>query len=245
LNSDPTKGYIWFAKDSKKIYYSDGENFLSMGGNSGVYYSKSDITEGDESTDRIDFNYKILDIVGNEAVTDGNYKIPNTDDLIINEYTKAFYRVESVIKGPSNLLDNTIIKTVKIAIAGGGGGIAGGGLSRFIFKDLDDGSTTKYFRSDAKEAILKFNLSSTILEGNSIIEMTYFVGTKEVFKNIEVQNFGDFSFDIAPYLSTMSKAAANIVKIKAIDIFGSVKEFYYSVYVLELLLNSEITNNIL
>ena len=42
---DPAKGYVWFATDSKKIYYSDGEAFLSMGGNSNIYYGIMDLID--------------------------------------------------------------------------------------------------------------------------------------------------------------------------------------------------------
>ena len=75
-----------------------------------------------------------------------------------------------------NLLENTIIGTEKIAVAGGGGSGGGGGSTVFKFKDLDDGSTTKYFTLDAKEAKLKFNISSTIMTDNGIVEMVIYVG---------------------------------------------------------------------
>ena len=244
-NSEPTKGCLWFAKDSKKIYYSDGESFLSMGGNSGVYYSKADIVGEDTSTDRKDFDFKILDIDGNEAVTDGNYKIPNVDDLILNEYTKSFYRVVRVIKDEVNLLENTIIGTEKIAVAGGGGSGGGGGSTVFKFKDLDDGSTTKYFTLDAKEAKLKFNISSTIMTDNGIVEMVIYVGQNEVYRNIDFQEFQDFEFNLLPYIPNMSKTQATAVRIKVNDLFGTEKNFYYYINVLELVLSTDITDTIL
>jgi hypothetical protein len=49
LSQDPTKGYLWFATDSKKIYYSDGKSFLSMGGNTGIYYGSKIIPEDVDS----------------------------------------------------------------------------------------------------------------------------------------------------------------------------------------------------
>jgi hypothetical protein len=40
LSSNPYNGYMWFAVDTKKIYYSNGEEFLPMGGNSSIFYGK-------------------------------------------------------------------------------------------------------------------------------------------------------------------------------------------------------------
>ena len=36
--SRPLPGYLWFALDTRKIYYSDGEDFISMGGNSSIFF---------------------------------------------------------------------------------------------------------------------------------------------------------------------------------------------------------------
>lgn len=36
--SEPINGAVYFATDTRKIYYSDGSSFISMGGNSGIYY---------------------------------------------------------------------------------------------------------------------------------------------------------------------------------------------------------------
>ena len=38
LKQEPREGWVWFATDSKKIYYSDGNVHLPMGGNSSVFY---------------------------------------------------------------------------------------------------------------------------------------------------------------------------------------------------------------
>jgi hypothetical protein len=44
LKQVPQPGYVWFATDTKKIYYSDNNSFLSMGGNTGIYYGKKQLT---------------------------------------------------------------------------------------------------------------------------------------------------------------------------------------------------------
>ena len=80
---EPSEGYVWFATDTKKIYYSNGESFLSMGGNSSIFYGIMDlIDEPDEG--QTEFQFTIFDIEGNSEITDGNYIIPNKNDLILN-----------------------------------------------------------------------------------------------------------------------------------------------------------------
>lgn len=66
LNSTPTAGYVWFATDTKKIYYSDGDAFLSMGGNTGIYYGALDTSEAEE--DQEGFEFLLEHIEGNENV---------------------------------------------------------------------------------------------------------------------------------------------------------------------------------
>ena len=122
---EPSKGYVWFATDTKKIYYSDGESFLSMGGNSSIFYGIMDlIDEPDEG--QTEFQFTLFDIEGNDEVTDGNYIIPNKNDLILNMgNTKpdgCFYRVME-IEGEG---ESIIIHTTKLTIAGGGGGTSSG-----------------------------------------------------------------------------------------------------------------------
>ena len=45
LATTPQKGYVYFAIDTRKIYYSDGESFLPMGGNTGVWYGTMEYGE--------------------------------------------------------------------------------------------------------------------------------------------------------------------------------------------------------
>jgi len=50
LSQVPQKGYVFFALDTKKIYYGDGESFLPMGGNTGVWYGKMEYAETPEES---------------------------------------------------------------------------------------------------------------------------------------------------------------------------------------------------
>jgi hypothetical protein len=45
LSQIPTKGYVFFAIDTRKIYYGNGEDFLPMGGNTGVWYGTMEYGE--------------------------------------------------------------------------------------------------------------------------------------------------------------------------------------------------------
>ena len=44
---EPKAGMVWFATDTRKIYYSNGEELLLMGGSSGVFYGNFDTTVND------------------------------------------------------------------------------------------------------------------------------------------------------------------------------------------------------
>jgi hypothetical protein len=129
LEQEPMAGCVWFATDTKRIYYSDGESFLSMGGNTGIYYGKMKLEEEPDS-DEVDFDFSVADIVGNDSVTDGNYKVPNKDDLILNE-DGCFYKVVNIV----DINGTIIIKTEKLTIAGSGGGSIGGASTNLAISD--------------------------------------------------------------------------------------------------------------
>ena len=184
LNSNPREGYVWFATDTKKIYYSDGKSFLSMGGNTGIYYGNMELT-GNEDTDQDEFEFLLNDIDGNESNTDVSYKRPNIDDLILNIPDGCFYRV-------INVLDNStkfIGQRLTIAGSGGGGGGSGGGASSTVLKivDADNEGFRKYFTQDATEAKLRFTVSATPqMPDNGITLITYKIaGQSEVITNTD------------------------------------------------------------
>ena len=238
LNSNPEAGKLYFAIDTKKIYLADNEDFLPMGGNSGIYYGNMTL-DYEPDTDQENFEFALNEIDGNQ--------IPNKDDLILN-VDGCFYRVFS-----NERLDdegNIIIDAKKLTVAGSGGGGGGGtgpgpGISRITIRDLDN-SAQKYYTADVSEAILRFNVTSTLLEGNSIIAMTYKLGTATVLKeDLDVQAFGDFEFDLMPYFSKLSKSTTNTITITVEDLAGQRKSYSYYIDVVELALESKLDNNIL
>jgi len=51
FNEPPDEGKVWFAIDTHKIYYSDGNEFILMGGgNTGIFYASFDSSELGDNT---------------------------------------------------------------------------------------------------------------------------------------------------------------------------------------------------
>ena len=236
LNSEPVQGKVYFATDTKKIYYSDGTDFLPMGGNSGIYYGNM-VLEEEPDSDQTDFTFKIIDIEGNQ--------IPNIDDLILNIPDGCFYRVVGYGFDES---EEQTIETTKLTIAGsgsGGGGGGGGGItSRLTIKDLD-GSNTKYFTADTTEAKLRFSVVSTLLEGNGIVSMTYSIGNVAQIVDTDYHDFGEFEFNLLPYIPNLSTSVQTTITIRVEDVYGTLKTFSYYVNIIELTLESKLKDNIL
>ena len=244
LAQTPTFGHVWFAKDTKKIYYSDGNSFLSMGGNTGVYYGIKEIPENVD-TDQVDFIFSLSEIDGNDKVTDGVYKIPNTDDLILNIPDGCFYRVSSVQKSDISVE----IMTTRLTIAGsggGGGGTIGPAAGRVIIEDVE-GTSTKYFTKDIDEAKLRFKITNPILtENNGIAKITYNIGNLDPIIDSDYKDFGIVEFDILPYLADMEKSSTyTTIAIQAEDLYGTRKTFYYYINVVNLSIRSNIKDAIL
>lgn len=203
-SQDPAKGYVWFATDSKKIYYSDGEAFLSMGGNSNIYYGIMDLIDTPDENQK-EFQFTVFDIEGNDEVTDGNYIIPNVDDLILNMgKTKpdgCFYRVKD-IEGSG---DETIIYTTKLTLAGGGSasGPSGPGSNSgsLDFTRITPSTVNCLYKQDFN---LEFQIDAYDSDGERTGNGTYTVtinGKANVLSGT-VYNGKVTSMNIGPYLST-------------------------------------------
>ena len=52
---EPKAGMVWFAIDTRKIYYSNGEELLLMGGSSGIFYGNFDTTAMSDNDTQFDF----------------------------------------------------------------------------------------------------------------------------------------------------------------------------------------------
>ena len=194
LSQTPQKGYVYFALDTKKIFYSDGESFLPMGGNTGVWYGKMIYSETPDESQK-EFDFVPDQIEGNEDVTDGKYNIPNKDDLIFNTPDGCFYRVQEV----DGSAGTPILHCLKLTVAGGGGGSGGGStgsgsmviarLGNDIINTLKGNPCYIQFTYSAVDAAgQETGLGQASLQVNGALKTTFSVS----------QGYNEF--DVSPYL---------------------------------------------
>ena len=236
-SKEPIEGYVYFATDTKKIYLGQDDNFLPMGGNSGVYYGDRIITDEEDSSGITVFTFTFDDIEGDV--------IPSVDDLILNIPDGCFYRVVEV-----NTIGSTTITAERLTIAGGGGG--GSGSSKPVINDVDKGAT-KYFVADQEKMEFSFYCTSQQPVANRIETVQYYLGTNLIYTDTKTYDFGEnITFDISPYLNLVSTSTQNTLGVKVTDVYGNEsnrKSFYF--YVIELKLESDfdeiylLENNIL
>lgn len=120
------EGKVYFAIDTRKIYYDNGEKLIPMGGNSGVFYANKDATVEITSFSPEDFdNYNASSFVG-----------PSVDDLVLNLKDGCFYRVTEVAETE----DTKIYMVLKLTVAGSGDGSSS--LAKSISLLVNTGSTT-------------------------------------------------------------------------------------------------------
>lgn len=195
LSQTPQKGYVYFALDTKKIFYSDGESFLPMGGNTGVWYGKMIYAETPDESQK-EFDFVPDQIEGNEDVTDGKYNIPNKDDLIFNTPDGCFYRVQEV--------DGTgtapILHCLKLTVAGGGGSGGGGGStgsgSMVIARLGSDVINTLKGNS----CFIKFTYSALDAAGQETGQGQASLQVNGALKTTFAVSQGYNEFDVSPYL---------------------------------------------
>lgn len=107
---EPVNGFVYFTTDTHKIFVGHEGDYMAMGGTSGVYYGRRQLTDDERYGNDVLFNFYPDDI---DSTT-----IPTIDDLILNIPDGGFYRV----------LDSSpaVIETQRLMIAGGGGGTGNG-----------------------------------------------------------------------------------------------------------------------
>lgn len=187
---EPKAGMVWFATDTRKIYYSNGEELLLMGGSSGVFYGNFDTTAMSDNDTQFDFE------PSEETIEHYDTNKPQSDDLILNQFDHCFYRVAEI--------DVTIpsIIVTKLTIAGSGGGSGGS----------DDPN-----RGSAKVTIVGGNTIS-VLKGHSCIlsfdveckdnagqnttgsSVSWFINRKPNSVYTMPVETGHYEIDIGPYL---------------------------------------------
>ena len=224
----PILGYLWFALDTRKIYYSDGKDFISMGGNSSVFFGTLTWPEDNPpDSDQIDFSFTPADIEGNA--------VPNINDLILN-IDGCFYRVMNVAGTGANL----VIQARKLTIAGSGS--SGGGGTGPIASNIVITAASKFFLETEKNPVYTFEVHSNIETGNKINKITYTIGTK-TFVDYSVHDFGEISLDLKEYFNTISENGTTFSFIVE-DMMGSRKtSATFNLIKVKLSLEADQTNN--
>lgn len=197
--NDVIDGYLYFATDSRKIYLGENNEYLSMGGNSGVYYGNREPLEGEEDLESTEFNFIIsLEIEGDT--------VPNVDDLILNTPDKSFYRVRQVFAEDDYLIGE------KLAIAGGSGSGGSGsvtpGMARPTIQNLQ--SNMKYYSASKPETMkIVFQGSSLSAENNYIDHVEYQLGSTPIIDYTQYQFGEDIVFDFSKYIDQLNTSGGN------------------------------------
>ncbi len=225
---DPVDGCVYFTTDSKKIYLGTSEQYLSMGGNSGIYYGQKVIepdNSGNTPDPNVTFNYPI-DIEGDT--------IPMVDDLILN-VDGCFYRVKSVT---DNMVDTTRL-TLQGTGTGGSGG--GGGSISGTFSITASGGSTKYFSVNATTANISFIGYSSDPENYISKVQVYLTSTDNdplyTRENLMWQMSKVHPIDLARYLHNFNEYGKKII-LRVEDKYGVGREISYTIYTINLQISS-------
>jgi len=95
-------------------------------------------------------------------------------------------------------VNNGIVKTFKLTIAGsgsGGGGGGGGGSATTSVITIVAPVSTKYFLETEKNPSFSFEVHSNIETGNKVSKITYTIGSK-TFIDDELHDFGTITFNL-------------------------------------------------
>lgn len=204
LSNNPIDGGIWFATDTRKIYYSDGSNFISMGGNSGVYYGQMVLSETPDDG-QTEFDFVPEDIEGNENVLDDNYIIPNENDLIFNTPDNSFYRVLDVFEDTNHAI---IIHTKLLTVAGGGGGGSqggGGSSSNTGIMRFDRITQSSITVLQGAPCLLGFRFSAVDASGDATGNGTATITVNGIRRATQSVTQGENYIDVSQYLDADSQ----------------------------------------
>ena len=204
----PIKGFVYFATDSQKIYYGNDNEYIPMGGTSGIYYANKTFTDADIAYP----TFSIEDFESGE--------LPKADDLVINvggnELYNGFYKV-------TEILSEEQISASYLPVGGGGTGGSGGGTS--------SGSATigYIFPEQAADSVLakenyeiEYELKAQDANGDPVINSgtaRWYVNRKLVKEETVYPGINKFKLD--PYLDASLKTNDVSVTI-SIDTGGTI-----------------------
>lgn len=222
-------GFVYFTTDTKKIYCGFQNQYLLMGGTSGVYYGQRIFSEDETDTEETLFVFTTSEIEGSET--------PNVDDLILNTPDGGFYRVRNVY--------NDEITAERLAIAGGGGGGPvgpGGNTTRPAITDTERGD--RYFSTASPETMkLQFYCTSQSAENNYIDEIHYTIGTETFVMKGPYQFTEIISLDLSKHMNKFSTSRQNSVSIVVYDAYGNTSQKkLFTFYLIELTLETDFSS---
>lgn len=184
--------------DTKKVYIPNGNEFIPMGGNSGIYYGTMTLTDT-PNEGQVNFDFTAYDIEGNDGSSE-NANLPNVDDLILN-HDGCFYRVlELVGKGY-----DAIIKTKQLTLAegGGGGGGTGGAGSGSASLNVPASELNPTILKGAPYSLV-FNYKAVDSEGSPTGSGKYVLKINRVQKKTGTVLQGENKIDISEFLTQAS-----------------------------------------
>lgn len=193
LATIPQKGYVYFATDTRKIYYSDGESFLPMGGNTGVWYGKMEYAETPDES-QVEFTFQITDLEGN---SEEEYHLPNIDDLIFNTPDGCFYRIVEIEESD----EIPSLKCNKLTVAGSGGsGGGGGGISNVGYMTLERIGDNTINTLQGNSCYIYFRFTAVDASGESTGQGTATVKVGGIIQEVLQISQGENSIDVGKYL---------------------------------------------
>ena len=212
LASQPIEGYLYFALDTKKIFYGDGKGesaqFLKMGSASSFYYGKM-ITANNPDKEQTTFTFGLDDIEGNDSIG-GSLVVPEIDSLILNIPDGCFYRVKAY---GENEFHNITLITQKLTIAGSGSGTGPAGGGAEITRAGSD--TLECVYGESCNIKYKFKAFDSAGDPTGSATATWYVDGVKKATSVAYQNDIVNTFDIGPYLhngnnTVVVSIAANI-----------------------------------
>lgn len=213
----PADGYVYFATDTRKIYCSENNQLISMGGDTGIYFGIKEIEEdksGNEPDPIVIFD---VDEVENSPTL-------MVDDLILN-IDGCFYRVTSV--------DGDEITTKRLTLQGsGGGGASSGGTYKLAIQD----GKNKVYSSTADSMIVSFIANYSGTDDNRISQVSVSLKNAETpfyTKSVSLSFNKVQSIDLIEFKSMFS-TSSTVLTLTVEDLYGLEREVDFTVQIVEL-----------
>lgn len=222
LAQEPKDGYVWFAYDTHKIYYSNGSEFIQMGGSSdipaangtNIYYGKK---EFEKDTEKYIFSIDDLD---------NNSTIPEVNNLILNIPDGSFYRIVEI-------LEDGTYDTLRLMVAGSGGGgssIAGQASVEYVAPSALDAAQGINFIYGSRQIIsvnvIAKNFSGQDTYGGSVV---FSANGKEILRSTVTPGINNF--DIGSYIPKNEKSTITgsfYIDVESKELIEIVKTWRYS-----------------